>query len=415
MIDEGSGYQTLEQLAKETVLHINDIPTEHIDHRVDLLGKYMTVSSKQIDAQVGGLEYLEQGLNKAEQNLARQKDDLMRWIDSQCGAVNNSLQKWSNRATIGLRDAVSEHQEFKKHAMDEMERLEEMIERIGKGLNEQKRVSKSILEDFDGMKLLQGDILERTTTVEERMAALEASYGASTRNAATALEKATKAEELADESEKKLREGLSFFDSEFKAVKKQMKTVTRLTEETKISLDSLQEEARGDSKRLMERMDAIEDSAKEQYQRVALPDELAEICFSLEERAMQTPSLQVADLFRDDHYNQALSNFCLRLAKQIHDSAHSRVMEQIIAGVGAKPSTSPARASLGRGARIGADLYENDDTAIVSQQKILLEAFSEEFVRLLRKGRVNLDMYVPRPASYFTLVLQRQSRWRLER
>ena len=256
MIDEGSGYQTLEQLAKETVLHINDIPTEHIDHRVDLLGKYMTVSSKQIDAQVGGLEYLEQGLNKAEQNLARQKDDLMRWIDSQCGAVNNSLQKWSNRATIGLRDAVSEHQEFKKHAMDEMERLEEMIERIGKGLNEQKRVSKSILEDFDGMKLLQGDILERTTTVEERMAALEASYGASTRNAATALEKATKAEELADESEKKLREGLSFFDSEFKAVKKQMKTVTRLTEETKISLDSLQEEARGDSKRLMERMDA---------------------------------------------------------------------------------------------------------------------------------------------------------------
>ena len=61
---------------------------------------------------------------------------------------------------------------------------------------------------------------------------------------------------------------------------------------------------------------------------MALPDELAEICFSLEERAMQTPSLQVADLFRDDHYNQALSNFCLRLAKQIHDSAHSRVMEQ---------------------------------------------------------------------------------------
>ena len=376
---------TLEELAKVTVSDMKDVPVEHIDHKVGLLGKYVAVSSKQIDAQLDNLESLEAGLVKAEQNLARQKDELMRWIDSQCGAVNNSLQKWSNRATLGLRDAVNDHQELKKHAMDEIERLEEMIERVGKGLNEQKRVSKSILEDIDGIKLLQGDMLERTIGVEEQMASLQASYAESIRNAAQAFEKASKAERLAEESEKKLNEGLQFFDSEFKSVKKQVKTVTRLTEETKINLDGLQEEARGDTKKVMERMDALEDAAKEHYQRVALPDELAEICFSLEERAMLEPSLQVADLFRDGAYNQQLSNFCLRLAKQIHDSAHSRIMEKIIAGVGVKPSVSPSgKTTRGQGAKIGADMFGNEDTAVVAEQKVLLEAFSEEFVRLLR-------------------------------
>ncbi len=376
---------SLEYLADTTVAHLDDIPSDHLEHKIGLIGQFVRHSSCHIDASLADLEEVKESLDGLDETIERKATEARQWTDSQCAAVASNLQKWSNRATMGLRDLTTGLTEFKQHANEEIERMEERLEKLAKGLNEQKRVSKEMAETIDGIKLLQGDLLEKNKRIEDRMGALEASYGECIANSDNAIKKAKYAEDLVEQSKKRLDDGLDYFDSEFSAAKKAAKLTNRLVNQTTATLETFQVEVRGNEKRLLDRADELEDLVKKTYQGVALPDELAEICFRLEDKVMNESGASVADLFRDEKYNQMLSNFCLRLARQIHDAAHTRMMEKIIAGVRVKPSTSPNKASMGTGAKIGPELFAGEETAIEEEQKALLESFSEEFVRLLRE------------------------------
>lgn len=375
---------SLEYLANTTVAHLDDIPDEHLEQKIGLIGQFVRHSSTHIDASLADLEDMKGALDALGESIERKAEESRRWTDSQCGAVASNLQKWSNRSTMGLRDVTTGLTEFKQHTNEEIERMEERLDKLTKGLNEQKRVSKELSESIDGVKLLQGDLLEKNRKIEERMSTLEASYGECIANSDAAIQKAKYAEDLVEQSKKRLDDGLEYFDSEFSAAKKAAKLTNRLVNQTTTKLETFQIEVRANEKKLLDRTDELEDLVKSTYQGVALPDELAEICFRLEDKVMNEPGASVADLFRDDKYNQMLSNFCLRLARQIHDAAHTRMMEKIIAGVRVKPSVSPSKTAMGTGAKFGPDLFVSDETAIEEEQKALLEAFSEEFVRLLR-------------------------------
>jgi hypothetical protein len=388
VMDDGANQMdadSLEYLAVLTVNHLDDIPLAHPEHKISLLGQYMKYSSTFIDASMTEVADIKDELDGIDKRASQKAAELKSWIDNQCGAVASNLQKSSNRFTLDIRDLGTDLQNLKDHTADEIERIDERLEKLYKAQMEQKRAHKDMQEAIDGLKLLQGDVLERTDAVEERMSKLENSYTACINNSDKAISKAVYAEDMVNKSKEQLDEGLAFFDSEFTASKKAAKLTSRLVEETASHLQSFEKEVRDHERKIQDRVDDLDDRIQKTFQAVALPDELAEICFSLEEKIMSEPGGNVADLFRDQKYNQLLSNFCLRLARQIHDAAHTTVMEKIIAGNKVKPSTSPNKTGGGTGAKIGAEFFQGDESGVELEQKALLEAFSEEFVRLLRE------------------------------
>ena len=84
---------SLEYLANTTVAHLDDIPSDHLEHKIGLIGQFVRHSSCHIDASLADLEEVKEALDGLDETIERKATEARQWTDSQCGAVASNLQK----------------------------------------------------------------------------------------------------------------------------------------------------------------------------------------------------------------------------------------------------------------------------------------------------------------------------------
>lgn len=370
--EEDLGNGPLEKDMRIRCLDLLQLPASNPQNQMLMMTKALIKIQKSHDNTRDTITDQVRELDVVSKNLDIVKREAREWTDNQCRAVGDNMSKWIARATVSLSDMGTDIESMGSKVDRDLRNMKKGVMELEKTTENQETHLTKIDEKIERIMLLQGDILQRVEQLETTAIDLRRNNEISNELASDAKMVSTESLTLAKDLQSNVTHSLDFFDGEIKSMKGTTKLLKNMFEEMSLKFQISNSDMMNMEAKLTQRLEDLEEHNRKMMQPLALPKELAEICFIVEDRMLKYSSINVADLFKEEGINEKLSNFCIRLARQIHDTSYSQSVESIIAGEDLGPDQAT---------------QETKEKGMISRavQSKLLEDFSEEFVRLLRE------------------------------
>lgn len=290
-------------------------------------------------------------------------------IDSQCQAIMSNLSRHTDHAMKSFSTLTLRAEKNENFVSQEFTRVDEEAGKLSKKVKAMHDQLMQHEHKFERILLLQGEMLERLDSLEEKWSGISRKMTDCTSRSEEASESAETAMNTTAALNKDVKDSLYFYDEEFKSIRSAGKIAHKLIEETAFKhrdiMVKLNEMERGVNTRL--------DDADEMLQGVqpvkATPAELDEMCAEFELVAMMGHGAgrEATDIIDEPHVCVPLAQFVMRLSKQMAETILKHDVEKVISGPRLAPPMSTGVAPEDRDYRAE-----------------LMEEFNEEFVRLVR-------------------------------
>ena len=349
---------------------ILDLPINDLTSKVIVLGESVQKVAKAHIAVDEWVHEHKANYLKTVMKVEANKIELNVRIDSQIQNINEKLSRQSDFAISSLSALGLRAEKNENLNAQEFVRVDDELDRINKRLKSVQDILVQHDHKFERIFLLQGQMLSR-------LEALEGNWSSIAQKMTECIEKSTSAGESAEAAmhtthklNKQVEESLFFYDEEFKGMRSAGRIAHNLIEETSHKHRDLMDKLNDMERSINNRLNDADDAILQVQSILATPNELADLCNEFEIVAVtgHGAGREATEIINEEHVSVPLTDFVLRLAKQMSAQILRRAVEKAING----PRPAPPMST-------GIEVTDRDFT------EETLNQFNEEFVLLIRE------------------------------
>jgi hypothetical protein len=367
----------LMDMINEKKKQIQDLPDEDLTSKITVLKETVLNLADDLNTADNYIIEHTKSYNITKKTIESNKDELTRKIENQCAAIMTNLGMHSNSMIVAMSKLRQDFENKTDKDIQIIRRIDEEAESSNIKISKIQATLKDHNNKFDRIFLLQGEMMTRIEKLEENWAGIHGIMSNCIEKSESASNNADDAVNTTSKLNKEVKDSLIFYNDEFISMKKTGKIAHQLVEETAFKHRDIMEKLNEMERSIYNRLNDADDTIHNLKPPEATPEELENLCNEFEQVVIIAfnNGIDAKDVINEEHILIPLSEFVIRLAKQMSLIIRKVHVDKAIGG----PRLAPPMSDTNGDGDVNGYDYGNDI------QSEIITKFDNEFVRLLRQ------------------------------